>query len=234
MATKEEILGAFKKAVRQEGIAIRGGGLKFPAEFLADPANNARKIANVFRFLESKKSFNLVNLNSAKQTIGEAAGFVERGLGSRVPVLGRLYHELDDIIKIRLPTNLSRQYAELNEVFTTNIRMYNELVKVFHSTDPFTKLAGVLRENADKLRQLLQFYEQRTGKSIIPQIAGRAIAGEREAAFGLLNPREWIDIVFSPRLQARGVSFLGKTKPFIKPLTRTAEKVVPALLPRIF
>ena len=234
LATGKEILVSFRNAIRQEGIVIKNGNLKFPAEFLADPRNNARKISNVYRMLIGKKSFTLTELNSAKQAVGEATGFVERGVSSKVPILGRFYHELDDMIRTRLPQDVSKQYSQLNEVFSKNIKFYNELVKVFNSSDPFTKLAGVLRENADNLRRLLQFYEEKTGKSIISQIAGRAIAGEREAAFGLLNPREWIDIVISPKVQAKGISALGKAERFVEPIKEAGKRVLPSLLPDIF
>lgn len=234
ISSKEEIMSIFEEAIGEEGITVGKGGLQYPAEFLADPMNNARRISNVYRALLGKGDLDLIKLNSIKQMVGEAAGFVERSGKAKVPVLGRLYHDLDDIIKFRLPIDLSKRYGMLNEVFSANIKLYSDMVKAFNSTDPFTKLAGVFRENADKLRQMVTLYEEKTGKSILPQIAGRAISGEREAAFGLLNPREWIDIVWSPRGQALFVSGVGKVGAKLVPLKNVAGKVTPPLLPKVF
>src|SRR3990167_9828027 len=84
------------------------------------------------------------------------------------------------------------------------------MVDAFNSGDPFTKIAGVLGENKDSLRMLLNFYKEKTGQDILSVVAGRKLGAERQAAFGLLNPREWIDLVWSPSSQMRFILATGQ------------------------
>ena len=98
---------------------------------------------------------------------------------------------------------------EKNDIKTENW-MYDEIVDAFNSGDPFTKLANSLGKNKDTLRQIIEFYEQKTGKDVLPIVAGRELAMEKTAAFGFLNPRSWIDFFISPKVQAKIITKIGE------------------------
>ena len=101
----------------------------------------------------------------------------------------------------------------LNKNFSSQIELYDDIVDAFNSGDPFTKLANALGKNKDTLRQTLEFYEKKSGKKVLPIVAGRELAMEKTAAFGFLNPRSWIDLLISPKTQAKGITKLGEKFP---------------------
>jgi len=227
---RNQFLDLFKSALRQENIRVsKVGNIMFSKEFLAsDGGRYANSIAKVWNAARVKRGFDLNSIVDIKQVIGEAAGFPKAGGTSKIPALGRLYHQLDNMIKAKLPTNLAKQYGELNEAFSGNIKNYSDLAKAFNSADPFSKVAGVFANNKDSLRRLMIFYEQKTGQKITTVLAGRNIATERGSIpFGILNPRSWIDIVISPSMQAKGVSMIGKTLPAAKIISKYMRGLPP-------
>ena len=98
----------------------------------------------------------------------------------------------------------------MNKKYSDTIGMYDDVVHAFNSGDPFTKIAQTFGANKDTLRQVIDFYEKTTGNKIAPIVAGRSLAQEKNAAFGFLNPRQWVDFFISPEKQAQVVTKIGK------------------------
>ena len=145
-------------------------------------------------------------LNELKQLTGSLTKFAdESGVASKSPTLGKTYNFINETIKKNLPEVKRRVYEKMNQKFAQNIDTFDDLVKAFNKGDPFTRMAQVFGENKDSLRQIVNYYEKKTGQDIMAVVAGRKLAQGRQAAFGLLNPREWIDFLFPPESQARAI-----------------------------
>jgi len=56
-----------------------------------------------------------------------------------------------------------------------------------------------------------------SGEKVLSTVAGRELALEKPAAFGFLNPRQWIDLIFPPEVQARLVTSTARKFPGIVP-----------------
>ena len=103
--------------------------------------------------------------------------------------------------------------------------MFVDIFDAFNKGDPFTKLANSLGDNKDTLRKVLEFYDSMTGTGTKSIIAGRIIGQEKNAAFGILNPRSWIDFFISPKLQG---SIITRTAKISNPIMGTASSAYDA------
>lgn len=169
------------------------------------------KVQAAYEAIFKWKNWSQSGIHELKQLIGQLTQFpTEVGGRAKSPMLGRMYGFLNEKVKQGLAKERIPIYEELNKKFSENIELFDDMVDAFNSGDPFTKLANVFGKNKDSLRMIIDAYEKQTGQSILSIIAGRELAMEKQAAFGFLNPRTWIDILFSPQKQAEMVTKLGK------------------------
>lgn len=211
IANRSELLSAFQKSLNEaESTITKTGKLILDKEFKAAYPQRAFQIKQAFNLIKSQKKFTFESLYKLKQAVGQNAKFPKvPGVASKNPVLGSFYHYLNEFIKAKVPKNVATKYNNLNEIFTDHIRIYDQLVEAFNKGDPFKKVASVFAENNDTIRRLMQFYEEATGEKIMGAVAGRAIASEKQASF-FLNPRAIIDLIISPKAQAKGVTISGR------------------------
>ncbi len=192
---------------------MKDGQLDFTTSKIVANPSEAGKIKAAYEAIKAWKDFSLSGTNELKQLIGDLRKFAdEAGIPSKSPFLGSYYRKLDGAIKKALPKEARSKYEEINKVFSDNIELYDDMVQAFNSGDPFTKIAGALGKNRDTLRQTLDAYEKASGEKILPIVAGRELGMEKNAAFGLMNPRSWIDLLFSPQAQAKMITGIGKMK----------------------
>ena len=223
---KKEILSGFENLLRNENVKITRKGLDFSTSKIVANPGEISKIQNAYTAIKSWDDFTLEGLNRLKQLTGQLTKFADEvGRSSKSPTLGKAYNFINETISKNLSPTKRKAYEAMNRNFVSKIELFEDMVKTFNSGDPFQKLAGVFRENADSLRQIVNFYEKKTGKSVLGTVAGRKIGTGREAAFGFLNPRDWVDLLLPPVSQAkviigghkivselapRGTSLLGK------------------------
>lgn|SRR3990167_5483852 len=207
----KKILYDFADMIGKNGIKIKDGILDFSTSKIKANPGEISKINAAYEAVQNWDDFSLVGVNKLKQLVGALTKFPsEAGGTSKSPFLGKVYHYLDETIKNNLDDSSKQAYSEMNKKFAENIDLYDEMVDAFNSGDPFTKLANSLGKNKDTLRQVLDFYEGQSGEKVLPIVAGRELGMEKNAAFGILNPRSWIDFFISPEVQAKGITRLGK------------------------
>ncbi len=211
IASRQKILYQFTDDLVKSGAKIKNGKIDFTTSKIAANPGEITKINTAYKALQNWKDFSVKGTNELKQMIGSLTRFPsEAGGSSKSPFLGKYYHYLDDTIKEGLPEAKRAAYADMNAKFSSGIDMYDEMVDAFNSGDPFKKLASVFGDNNDTLRQIVDFYEQTTGNKIKPIVAGRTLAESKPAAFGFLNPRQWIDFFITPETQAGIVTKIGR------------------------
>lgn len=211
---KNTLSKKFDELLKNNNIKITEDGLDFTnSKVIANPGE-IKKIQDARNALESLDSTTIDSIDNYKQLVGSLTRFAdEAGGASKSPILGRFYKEIDDIIKANLPKDSRVGYTNLNKNFSENIDLYDEMVSSFNSGDPFTRLANSLGKNKDSLRQIISFYEKKSGKDVLPVVAGRELSAEKQAAFGFLNPRSWIDFFISPSKQASLITKIGEKFP---------------------
>lgn len=214
VVSRQQILYNFVDTLKESGVKASNGVLDFTTSKIAANPGEASKIKTAYDAILNWKDFSLQGVVDLKQMVGSLTRFASEGGGtSKSPFLGRLYHSLDEVIKSKLPEKAKATYENLNSNYSNNIELYNDIVDAFNSGDPFSKLATALSKNKDTFRNILEFYEKQSGKSVLPAIAGREMAMEKTAAFGFLNPRSWIDLLVSPKIQAKTVLKVGQKLP---------------------
>lgn len=203
---------SFRDLLGKNKISISPDGkLDFTISKAAANPGEAAKINAAWDAIRGWKDWSASGVDDLKHLIGGLTKFANEGGGtSKSPTLGSFYHTLDLMLKKNLPENVKNAYTELNDNFSKNIELWDEIVDAFNSGDPFTRLANALGKNKDTMRQLVGYYEEATGESILPIVAGRELAMEKTAAFGFLNPRSWIDLLWSPESQASFVIKAGE------------------------
>ena len=205
-----------------KGVKITNKGLDFSTSKIKANPGEITKIQNVWEALKKWNDFSLEGVNKLKQLVGALTKFpTEAGGYSKSPTLGQYYHSLNDLIKNNLPIEGRTIYEELNGKFVNNIDVFDDMVSAFNSGEPFTRLANSLGRNKDAIRQIIQFYETKSGENVLSVVAGRELGAEKNAAFGILNPRSWIDFFWSPQMQGR---FITRTGKIVNPIEETLKK----------
>ncbi|MCK9371054.1 hypothetical protein M0R04_14175 [Candidatus Dojkabacteria bacterium] len=213
VTNRQKVLYQFTDELTNQGVKIKNGKLDFKTSKIVANPGEITKINNAYEAIKGWKDFSLQGTNELKQLVGQLTKFAtEAGGSSKSPFLGRFYKYLDDQIKGGLTPEAKLQYETMNKKFGDTIGLYDDMVKAFNSGDPFTKLAQLFGKNKDALRQVIDFYESTTGNQIAPIVAGRTLAMEKQAAFGFLNPRSWVDFFIPPEVQAKIVTGYGKLK----------------------
>jgi hypothetical protein len=209
---RNNVVGLFNKLLETNNVKVTKEGLDFTTSKIIANPGEVSKIQTAYQALKEWDKFTLESLDDYKQLVGKLTRFAdEAGVPSKSPFLGTLYREINELAKSRLPKEVADNYENLNKNFSNNIELYDDLVDAFNSGDPFVKLANALGKNKDTLRQVLEFYaKQEGGSDVLPIVAGRELAMEKNAAFGFLNPRSWIDLLISPDLQAKATTRVGK------------------------
>ena len=210
---KKVLQKGFYDILKEQNVKIgKGDVLDFSISKIRANPGEISKIEAVNNALQQWDDFSLGGINRFKQFVGVMTKFAdEAGKSSKSPSLGRYYNFTDTTIKNNLSPLVRESYTEMNKNYSENIDLFDDMVNAFNRGDPFTRLAGIFGKNRDKLRQVIKFYEEKSGQSILPIEAGRELAMEKTAAFGFLNPRSWIDFFWSPGAQAKFVTQSGKT-----------------------
>ncbi len=214
LVSKQKVLYGFVEALESQGAKVSKGKLDFSISKIKANPGEVAKVNAAYEAIRNWNDFSLSGLNDLKQLVGKLTRFpTESGGTSKSPFLGRIYNQIDDTIKNSLPPESRAAYTEMNKRFAENIELYEDMVDAFNSGDPFVRLANSLGKNKDSLRQVMDFYESKSGEKVLPIVAGRELAMEKTSAFSLVNPRSYIDFFISPKLQAKAVTKFGKMFP---------------------
>lgn len=206
----KKVLYDFVDDLSKQGVKIKNGKLDFSTSKIVANPGEIGKINAAYKAVQGWKDWSLQGGNELKQLVGQLTKFAtEQGGTSKSPFLGKFYNYLDNEIKNSLPATSRKAYSEMNKKFSSSIGLYDDMVDAFNSGDPFTKMAQIFSSNKDTLRQVVGFYEKTTGNKISPIVAGRTLAESKPAAFGFLNPRQWIDFFIDPKTQAKIVTKTG-------------------------
>lgn len=221
LVSKQRVLYDFADQLSTQNVKIKNGQLDFTISKIKANPGEVAKISAAYEAIKHWNDFSLSGMNDLKQLIGRLTKFpTESGGTSKSPFLGKAYFQIDETIKKNLPADKRVAYTEMNKKFSENIELFEDMVDAFNSGDPFVKLANALGKNKDSLRQVIEFYEKQSGEKVLPIVAGRELAMEKTAAFGLLNPRSWIDLLISPEKQAKAVTSIGRTFPNLSNLEK--------------
>ena len=219
LVNRSNLWDDFYKILESKGVKITGNmddPLNFTTSGTIANSGEISKIKAVYEALRQWNDFSLQGIDKFRQLVGVLTKFADdAGKVSKSPILGTYYHKIGGLLKNNLDDTSRKAYEEINSKFSSQIDLYDDMVDAFNSGDPFTRLAGALGDNKDSLRMLLNFYKEKTGQDILAVVSGRKLGAERQAAFGFLNPREWIDLVWSPSSQMR----------FILATSRAGEKI---------
>lgn len=211
LVPKQKILNQFLGDLVDKGVRVEDGTLNFATSKIKANPGEIGKINAAYEAISQWDDFSLKGVNELKQLVGSLTKFADdAGIPSKSPFLGQYYKYLDDTIKGALPEKSRITYTVMNKRFSDTIDMYDDLVDAFTKGDPFVRLANSLGDNKDTLRQILKFYDEKTGSGVLSTIAGRSIGAEKQAAFGFLNPRFWIDFAISPKAQGGIITRTGK------------------------
>lgn len=222
VSSAKELKQVLIKELESKGVKITKEGLDFSTSRIKANPGEISKINGVYEALQNWKDFSLKGVNEFKQLVGGLTKFAdEAGIPSKSPTLGKYYHDVGEIITKKLPSDIRNAYTEMNNLYSKSIDLYDEVVDAFNKGDTFSRIAGALGRNKDALRQIVDFYEKQSGNKILPILAGRELGAERNAAFGFLNPRQWIDFFISPKTQARVVT---KSAEIVGPILKTGQK----------
>lgn len=208
---RNDVVGEFNKLLKANKVSVKNGVLDFTVSKIKANPGEISKIVAAYEALRKWDKFTIESLDDYKQLVAKLTKFAtEAGVPSKSPFLGQLYNKLNQIATSKLPKDLAKKYLSLNTKFKDMIEMYDEVVDAFNSGDPFTKIANVLGKNKDTLRQVIDFYEKKSGKLITPIVAGRELAlPSTTASRDILNPNFWVSLLISPRNQAEAVIKVG-------------------------
>jgi hypothetical protein len=214
LVANTEVEKLFTDLLKKNKVKVADDGtLDFTTSKIVANPGEVGKIQKAYEALKAWDEFTLSSLDEYKQLVGTLTKFELAGGGtSKSPFLGSLHHELNGIAKTKLPPEVAKAYADVNARFGPSIEMYDDVVKAFHSGDPFSRFANSLGKNKDTLRNTIEFFEKEGGEQILPLVAGRELALEKTAAFGFLNPRSWVDFFISPKAQAKITTQVGRSQ----------------------
>jgi hypothetical protein len=211
--SRQKVLYQFVDDLKANGVEIKNGKANFTTSKINTNPGEVSKIISAYKAIQNWKDWSPNGVHELKQLVGNYTKFAnEAGGTSKSPFLGKFYNYLDNTVKSNLSPEKASAYTKLNEKFSSNIGLYDDMVDAFNSGDPFTKLTQLFGSNKDSLRQVVDFYETTTGNKISPIVAGRGLAESKPAAFGFLNPRQWIDFFVDPKTQASLVTKYGARK----------------------
>jgi len=211
---KKEIVSQFAKLLESKNVKIVDGELDFTTSLIQANVGEVAKVKQAWKALNTWEDFSFNGTNDLKRLLQQLTRFSDdAGVPAKSPTLGVAQRELNDLIKRTLAPEQKEVLEEINKNFANNIELFDDMVDAFNKGDPFTRLAGVFGDKKDSLRQIVEFFEKQGGDGILSTVAGRELAAERKAAFGFLNPRTWIDLIFPPEFQAKLVTRTGKTFP---------------------
>ena len=223
LVSRQKVLYGFVDALKREGVKIKDGTLDFTTSKIKANPGEVTKITDTYKAIQAWDDWTLSGTNKLKQLVGSFTRFAdEAGTPSKSPFLGQFYHTMDTTIKNALPSAQRVRYSVMNKKFSDSIDMFDDMVEAFNKGDPFTRMAGVIGNNKDTLRRIVEFYDNQTGAGIKSIVAGRALGQEKNAAFGFLNPRSWIDFMISPKLQGQIITKTGRVT---NPIVGTAQSM---------
>src|SRR3990167_4210892 len=223
LLSRKEVIKDFSNLMESNGVRIgKGGILDFgTSKIIANPGE-VSKIQLAYNAMRGWKDFSLKGTNELKQLTQALTRFAdEAGVPAKSPTLAKFQNLLNKRIVSRLSPKSSKQYLTINKKFAENIELFDDMADAFNKGDTFARLAGLFGKNKDTLRQVIEFYEKKTGQPISAIVAGRELGMEKTAAFGFLNPRSWIDFFISPQTQTRVVTRTGKVTQSV-PITKLA------------
>lgn len=211
LVSKKDVLNPFVAALKDSKISVKNGVLDFATSKIKANPGEMAKINSAYEAITQWDDWSLRGVNQLKQLVQSLTKFADdAGVPSKSPFLGSFSHTIDSIIKTKLPRNASAKYAAMNKKFSDSVELFDDMVDAFNKGDPFTKLAGVFGQNKDTLRQVVDYYDKQTGAGLKSIIAGRVLGEEKNAAFGIINPRSWIDFFISPKMQGGIITRAGK------------------------
>jgi len=208
---KSGLIAQFKANLTKNGVKIKNGTLDFTTSKLQANPGEVSRIKQAWQAINQWDDWTVGGVNKYKQLVGELTGFFdEGGKAAKSQFLSNMYGNVAEVVKKEVPKGKLAAYEAMNQKFSQNIGLYDDMVTAFNSGDPFQRMAGLFGKNKDALRQTVDFFESQAGKTISPVVGGREIGLHKQAAFGFLNPRSWIDFFIEPSMQGKVVTGSGR------------------------
>jgi hypothetical protein len=231
ITTRKDVQSNLVRALEGSKINVtKNGTLDFSQSQVQANPGEMTKIQQAYDAVRTWKDFSFAGTDELKHLFGKLTKFAdEAGVPSKSPTLGRAYNGLNNLITDKVPKSLATEYSAANSKYSKTIDLYDDMVDAFNKGDPFSRVANLFSKNKDTLRQIVDFYDSNSGNpSVAGTVAGRELSAEKAASFGILNPRTWMDFIFSPKLQAQMITKLGHAENAVKGATKVGRTLTGA------
>ena len=217
---KQGLISAMKTKLQAAGIKIKDGVLDFTTSKLQANPGEATRIKQAWTAINQWEDWTVAGVHKYKQLVGELTGFFdEGGKAAKSQFLRSFYGDVANTVRDQIPEASRAAYDAMNQKFSQNIGLYDDMVTAFNSGDPFQRIAGLFGKNKDALRQTVNFFESQAGQTVSPVVGARELSMHKQAALGFLSPRSWIDFFLEPATQAKAVTLTGRAQQRIQQAT---------------
>jgi hypothetical protein len=212
--SKETIFDKFTEILKSKGVTFGQNGLPdySTSKIVANPGEIGKinqAIESMHNWEKNGNEWSMKGVVRLKQLIGELTKFSgEGGKTSKSPALGELYHRIDEEIRKTLPTSAKKAYAELNENFSKNKDLFDDMVTTFNSGDPFKRLGQLYSKNNIALRNIINAFEEKSGLSVQGTVSGKMISDTKAT----IDPRTWLNILLPSQLKGKIITIPGQIK----------------------
>lgn len=189
------------------------------------------KVNSAIEAMQKWDDWSLNGMIKLKQQIGALTKFPsEYGGASKSPVLGQMYHFIDEQIRQTLPKSARAKYDSLNGNYSKMINTFDDIVDAFNDKNAFARIANIFSKNRDELREIIKYYEQKTGISVSGTVAGRELGmGGTNTPAGIWNPSFWVNMLIDPKIQGKLITVPGRVnESIIKPVVQGAKDIIQA------
>lgn len=230
---KMPLFQKFTDILKEKGVVFSREGVPDYAtsKISANPGEEA-KINSAIEAMQKWQDWSLNGVIKLKQQIGALTKFANEGGGtSKSPVLGQMYHFIDEQIRSTLPKTARTKYDALNGNYSKMIDVFDDMVDAFNAgKDPFRKIAGMFSKNNIKLREILKYYEEKTGISVSGTVAGRELLqSPTQSSLEVLKPSFWFNLLIPQNLQGKMITIPGRVNnAIVKPIVNKAIETIQA------
>ena len=225
----------FTDVLKSKGVVFSRDGVPdyTTSKISANPGEVEKINAAITAMQNWKKNgqdWSLNGMIKLKQQIGALTKFAREGGGeSKSPVLGQMYHFIDQQIRQTLPKTARAKYDAINGNYSKMIDVFDDMVDAFNAgKNPYGKIAGMFSKNNIKLREILKYYEEKTGISISGTVAGRELGEQStQSAIEILKPSFWFNLLVPKSVQGKLITIPGRVnEKIVQPVVDKAVDAV--------